>query len=49
MKEQAKKTEAVIEQQNPVMMKKVEQLVIKQISKLSYSTSDQSETLQNIS
>jgi len=39
MKNEAKETEKVIEQQNPVMVRKVEALVLKQINILSNNTS----------
>ena len=49
MKNEAKETEKVIEQQNPVMVRKVEALVLKQINILSNNTSVQFEQLLNIS
>lgn len=48
LKNEAKKTEEVIKQSNPVMTRKIENLVMKQINFLSNSTVKSFEHIQNI-
>lgn len=49
IKNEARKTEKVIEEQTPIMKQKIQSLVIKQINQLQQSAESQQERLANIS
>lgn len=49
IKNEARKTEKVIEEQTPIMKQKIQSLVIKQINQLQQSAESQQERLSNIS
>lgn len=48
IKNEARKTEKVIEEQTPIMKQKIQSLVIKQINQLQSSAENQQERLSNI-
>ena len=49
IKNEARKTEKVIEEQTPIMKQKIQSLVIKQINQLQQSAESQQDRLANIS